>query len=157
MLDRLALEGRDRQPASTPIPRKLAVMDLDTVSKAWTYVLPHTMDTIRSGSKLITMRALALYYLLNRHAVNICLIIYTNTNEMIQSTTKKSLGHATIILLLCRKEGVLEFTDGRITNLERPLDAGWITENPRKTTPVTEAPETEERPEESTGPRRPQP
>lgn len=44
-MDHLALEGRDWQLASTPIPRKLAVVDLDVIPKVWTYFLHHTLDT----------------------------------------------------------------------------------------------------------------
>ncbi|KAI5396082.1 hypothetical protein KIW84_062324 [Lathyrus oleraceus] len=60
------------------------------------------------------------------------------------SQTKRSLRHATIILLLCRKAGAPEFIDGRIVNLERPLDNGWIAEHPRRTTSAPESRKTEE-------------
>lgn len=48
--------------------------------------------------------------------MNVSRIIVDDMDEMAQSQTKKSLGHASIILLLCRKAGVLEFTNGRIVN-----------------------------------------
>lgn len=54
------------------------------------------------------MRALALYFLLTRRLVNVGRIISANMDEMAQSMTKKSLGHAYVILLLCRKVGVDE-------------------------------------------------
>lgn len=44
MLDHLELEGRDWHPIYTHIPRKLAVMDVDDILKAWTYFLHHTLD-----------------------------------------------------------------------------------------------------------------
>lgn len=116
-LDCLALEGRDWQPTYTLIHRKLVVVDLDAIPKAWTYFLHHTLDTNRNGPELITMRALDLYYLLNRHIMNVDRIISSNMDEMAPKTTKKSLGHASVILLLCRKVGVPEFTTGLIVNL----------------------------------------
>lgn len=82
MLDRLELEGRDWKPVSTPISKKLVVVDMDDVPKAWTYFMHYTLDTNRSGSKLITMRALALYYLLNRHEVSVIHIISSDMDEM---------------------------------------------------------------------------
>ncbi|KAI5443179.1 hypothetical protein KIW84_012009 [Lathyrus oleraceus] len=126
MLDRLTLQGCDWKPASTFIPRKIEVVDLDFIPKAWTYFLYHTLDTNRSGSELITTRAQALYLLLTRQLVNIERIIYADMGEMDQSIPKTYLGHAFVILLLCRKVGVEDFTDGRILNSTRALDAAWI-------------------------------
>lgn len=142
MLDLLALEGRNWQPTSAPIPRKLAVVDLDVVSKAWTYFLYHTLDTNQSGAELIIMWALALYYLLNRRVMNVGHIISADMDKMAQSRTKKSLRYVTVILLLCRKAGVPEFTRGHIVNLTRPLDVGWIVEHIRSKAPIEEALET---------------
>lgn len=102
MLGHLALEREDWKPASTPILRNIAVLDLDDVLKAWKYFFYHTN---RSGSKLITMKALALFLLLTRQPMNIGHIIYVDMDEMAQSMTKKSLGQASMIILLCRKIG----------------------------------------------------
>lgn len=101
------------------------------------------------------MRALALYYLLSRRAMNVSRIISFNMDEMAQSATKKSLGHTIFILLLCKKESLSEFTDGRIMNPTRVLDDGGIAEHPRRTSLDVEALETEENPTETTGPNRP--
>ena len=88
--------------------------------------------------------------------MNVVHIIYADMDEMTQNTTKKSLKHAYVILLLCRKVRVKEFTDGRIVNMMQALDAGWIVEHPRRATQAKEVPDTEERPTETSGPRRPQ-
>ncbi|KAI5435345.1 hypothetical protein KIW84_021957 [Lathyrus oleraceus] len=113
-------------------------MDLDVIPKAWTYFLHHILDTNLSGSELIFMRALALYYLLNRRAMNVRHIIFANMDEIAQSVMKKSSGHASVILLLCMKEKVAELTDGCIVNLTQALDARWIVDHPRRTTRVKE-------------------
>lgn len=80
------------------------------------------------------MRALALYLLLTRQSVNIGCIIFVDIDEMAQITTKNSLGHDFVILLLCRKAGVDELTNGCITNLTRALDAAWIFHHPMRAT-----------------------
>ncbi|XP_050909988.1 uncharacterized protein LOC127123851 [Lathyrus oleraceus] len=54
------------------------------------------------------------------------------------------------------KVRVKEFTDGRIVNMMQALDAGWIVEHPRRATQAKKVPNTEERPTETSGPRRPQ-
>lgn len=97
------------------------------------------------------MRALALYYLLSRRAVNVSRIISSNMDEIAQSATKKSLGHTIIILLLCKKSSVSEFTDGRIMNPIQALDDGGIVEHPMRTSLDVEALETKENPTETTG------
>lgn len=94
----------------------LTVVDLDDVLKVWTYFLHHTLDINWSGSELIIMYALTLYHLLNLRVVNVGCIIVVDMDEMSQTQAKKYLGHAYAILLLCRKTGVPEFTDGRIVN-----------------------------------------
>lgn len=70
------------------------------------------------------MRALDLYYLLNRRAVNFGNIISNNMDEMAQSQSKKYLGHVIDVLLLCRQAGVPEFINGHIMNPAQPLDTG---------------------------------
>ncbi|KAI5400661.1 hypothetical protein KIW84_065519 [Lathyrus oleraceus] len=97
----------------------MVVVDLDALPKALTYFLYHTLYINRNGSGLIIMQALDLYYLLNRRVVNIGRIIVADMDEMDQSQTKKSLGYAIIILILCRKAGVPEFTDGRMEHRDR--------------------------------------
>lgn len=52
--------------------------------------------------------------------MNIRRIISSDMDKMIQSTMTKSLGHASVILLLWRKAGVEEFIDGRIVHPARP-------------------------------------
>lgn len=102
------------------------------------------------------MRAMALYYFLNRHDMNISRIISSNMDERAQSQIKKSLGYATVIHLLCRKIGVPKFRDGHIMNPTRPLDVRWITKHPMRIALTTEEPETKDHPEDPIGPTRPQ-
>lgn len=85
-MDLRALQGRYWQPTSTLIPRKIIVVDLDGVLKAWTYLSHHTLDINRKGFELITMTTLALYMLMTRKP-------------------NKSLGHDIVTLLLCKKAG----------------------------------------------------
>lgn len=92
------------------------------------------------------MQALALYYLLNRCVMNVDRIIVIEMDEIAQSRTKKSLGHASVIILLCRKAGVPDFTNGRIMNLKRPLGVGWIEEHPRRKALVEDGTMTQKRP-----------
>lgn len=106
------------------------------------------MDTNLSGSELITIRALALYLPLTRQSMNIRRIISTDMYEMAQSTMKKSMGNASVILLLCRKAGVEEFIDGHIVHPTRELDAAWIVDHPMRVTHVKVVLETEEHPTE---------
>lgn len=82
MLDRLKLKERDSQPTSTTIPNKLGIVDLYVFLKAWMYFLHHTLDTNQSGSELINVKALALYCVLTRRAVNVRRIISADMDEM---------------------------------------------------------------------------
>lgn len=99
------------------------MVDLDAVPKAWTYFLHHTLNTNRSDFELIIMRGLELYLLLTQLSVNIRKIISGDKDDMAQSMTKKSLGHAYVILLLCKKVGVVDFIDGRMVHPTRALNA----------------------------------
>lgn len=157
MLDRLELGGRDWKLVSTPIPWKIIVVYLDVVPKKWMYFLRLTLDTNRSGSKFITTKALALYLLLAWRLVNVWYIIYADMHEMAQSATKKSLGYASVILLLCRKVGMEKFTYGRIMNPIQTLDARWIPKHLKRVTRAEEVPTIEEHSAETVGPRWNQP
>lgn len=135
----------------------LTVVDLDDVLKVWTYFLHHTLDINWSGSELIIMYALTLYHLLNLRVVNVGCIIVVDMDEMSQTQAKKYLGHAYAILLLCRKTGVPEFTDGRIVNPTWPLDIGYIKEHHRRKALVEEGAGTQECPIEPIGSSKHQP
>lgn len=80
--------------------------------------------------------------------MNIGRIISTDMYEMAQSTMKKSMGNASVILLLCRKARVEEFIDGHIVHPTWELDAAWIADHPMRVTHVKVVPETEEHPTE---------
>lgn len=67
------------------------------------------------------------------------------------------MGHASMILLLCRKSRVDEFTDGSIVNQEWALDVAWIIDHPMREAQEEEVLETEERPSDIFGPNIPQP
>lgn len=64
MLDLLGLQGRDWKLSSTPILRKIAVVDLDMVPKVWIYLFYHTLHTNWSDYELITMSDIGVYLLL---------------------------------------------------------------------------------------------
>lgn len=121
------------------------MVNLDGVPNAWTYFLHHTLDTNQNNSELITMKALAWYLLLIQQPFNIKQIIYGDMHDMAQSTKKKSLGHASMILMLCKKAGVEDFIDGCMVHPARELDFTWIADHPRKATHAQSAPKTEER------------
>lgn len=82
MLDLLALEGRDWQPASTPISKNIEVVDLDVIPKVLMYFLHHTLDTNLGGYELITMLAHDLYLMLTQCPMNIRCIIFADMDEM---------------------------------------------------------------------------
>lgn len=146
MLDLLEHQGRDWQQSSTHILRNIAVVDLNGVPKEWTYFLHHTLDTNWNNSELITMKALLWYLLQTRQPVNIKQIISGDMHDMAQSTTKKSLGNASMILLLCKKAGVEDFIDGCMMRPAQELDVAWIAYLPKKVANAQSALETEERP-----------
>lgn len=50
---------------------------------------------------------------------------------MAQSMTKNSLGNAIVILLLCRKAGLEDFTNERMVQPSMTLDAAWIADHPK--------------------------
>lgn len=96
----LAQPGKDCQQTVKPSLSKMIVVDMDPISKAWAYFMHHTLDTNRRGSDLIAERDLEIYLLLTNCPVNIGKIINGDMYETTQSL-KKSLEHATVILLLC--------------------------------------------------------
>lgn len=106
----------------------MLVMDMAPIPKAWAYYMHHTLDTNRSGSDLIAERALALYFLLKRQPINIGMIIAGDMDAIAQSS-KKSFGHATVILLLCQKAWVDDLDDMWMLKLARSLDPSWLREN----------------------------
>lgn len=71
--------------------------------------------------------------------------------------TNKSRGHAYVILFLCKKSGVKEFTYGRIMNSTWTLDDVWIIDHPERARRTEEVPATKENPAETIGPIIPQP
>ncbi|KAI5432505.1 hypothetical protein KIW84_036289 [Lathyrus oleraceus] len=54
-------------------------------------------------------------------------IIAADMDDITQSP-KKSLGHATVIYLLCKKAGVLDFSDSLMLRPAAPLNAHWMKE-----------------------------
>lgn len=124
----MAQPGKDWKPTVKLNPSKMLVVDMAAVPKAWAYFMHHTLDTNRSGSDLIAKHALELYLLLTHHSVNIGQIIAEDIDEMAQSP-KKSLGHATVIWLLCQKAGVPDFASVDMVKPARSLDTFWLREN----------------------------
>lgn len=81
--------------------------------------------------------------------MNIKGIISGDMDEMAQSTMKKYYGHAPVILLLCMKALVKDFTKGCMVHSARALDVSWITDYPRRAAHAQSVPGTEERPIEA--------
>lgn len=89
--------------------------------------------------------------------MNIKRIMFTDMDEMTQSMTKKSLGHAYVIILLCMKAWVENFTYGLIVNLAQALDVAWIDDHPGRASQVKVSLETYECPIETLRPNISQP
>lgn len=106
----------------------MLVVDMAPIPKAWSYYMYHTLDTNRSGSDLITERALALYFLLKCQPVNIDMISAGDMNVVARSP-KKSLRHVTVILLLYQKGGVDDLDGRQMFKPTRSLDPTWLKEN----------------------------
>lgn len=106
----------------------MLVMDITPIPKARAYYVHHTSDTNRSGSDLIVERALALYFLLMRQPVYIGMII-SRDMDVISQSPKKSLGHATVILLLYQKAGAKDLDDWHMLKPTRSLYPAWLREN----------------------------
>ncbi|KAI5389390.1 hypothetical protein KIW84_074875 [Lathyrus oleraceus] len=102
--------GHDWAPTSKISPAKIMVVDLASIPKAMAYFIHHNLSTNRSGSELISERALLLHKILQKKQVNIGQLIVADMDEIAQSP-KKSLGHANVIYLLCKKAGVPDFPD----------------------------------------------
>ena len=77
---------------------------------------------------MIGERALEIYLLLTHQPVNIGRIIVGDMDAIAHST-KKSLGHAIVILLLCSKTGVENLGGSKMVNPTRCLDPFWLKEN----------------------------
>ncbi|KAI5399580.1 hypothetical protein KIW84_064786 [Lathyrus oleraceus] len=105
MKNSLIRPGHDWAPTSKISPAKIMVVDLAPIPKALAYFIHHNLSTNRSGSELISERALLLHQILHQKQVNIGQIIAADMDDIAQSP-KKSLGHATVIYLLCKKAGV---------------------------------------------------
>ena len=125
--DSMARPGRDWAPTSKISPAKIMVVDLAPIPKAMAYFIHHNLSTNRSGSELISERALLLHQILQKKQVNIGRIIAADMDEIAQSP-KKSLGHATVIYLLCKKAGVPDFSDSLMLRPAAPLNAHWMKE-----------------------------
>lgn len=81
--------------------------------------------------------------------MNVGGIISGDMDEMAQSTMKKYLGHASMILMLCRKALVEDFTKGRMVHLARALDVAWISDYSGREAQAQSVLGTEERPIEA--------
>ncbi|KAI5397872.1 hypothetical protein KIW84_063618 [Lathyrus oleraceus] len=113
MKNSLIRPGHDWAPTSKISPAKVMVVDLAPIPKALAYFIHHNLSTNRSGSELISERALLLHQILHQKQVNIGQIIAADMDDIAQSP-KKSLGHATVIYLLCKKADVPDFSDSLI-------------------------------------------
>ncbi|KAI5387764.1 hypothetical protein KIW84_073747 [Lathyrus oleraceus] len=127
MKESLIRPGHDWAPTSKISPAKIMVVDLAPIPKALAYFIHHNLSTNRSGSELISERALLLHQILQKKQVNIGRIIAADMDEIAQSP-KKSLGHATVIYLLCKKAGVPDFSDSLMLRPAAPLNAHWMKE-----------------------------
>ncbi|KAI5403243.1 hypothetical protein KIW84_050716 [Lathyrus oleraceus] len=119
--------GHDWAPTSKISPAKIMVVDLAPIPKAMAYFIHHNLSTNQSRSELISERALLLHQILQKKQVNIGQLIAADMDEIAQSP-KKSLGHATVIYLLCKKAGVLDFPDALMLRPAAPLNAHWMKE-----------------------------
>jgi hypothetical protein len=127
MKNSLIRPGHDWAPTSKISPAKVMVVDLAPIPKALAYFIHHNLSTNRSGSELISERALLLHQILHQKQVNIGQIIAADMDDIAQSP-KKSLGHATVIYLLCKKAGVPDFSDSLMLRPAAPLNAHWMKE-----------------------------
>ncbi|XP_050908886.1 uncharacterized protein LOC127122625 [Lathyrus oleraceus] len=127
MKNSLIRPGHDWAPTSKISPAKIMVVDLAPIPKALAYFIHHNLSTNRSGSELISERALLLHQILHQKQVNIGQIIAADMDDIAQSP-KKSLGHATVIYLLCKKAGVPDFSDSLMLRPAAPLNAHWMKE-----------------------------
>ncbi|KAI5421575.1 hypothetical protein KIW84_045118 [Lathyrus oleraceus] len=127
MKESLIRPGHDWAPTSKISPAKIMVVDLAPIPKALAYFIHHNLSTNRSGSELILERALLLHQILQKKQVNIGRIIAADMDEIAQSP-KKSLGHATVIYLLCKKAGVPDFSNSLMLRPAAPLNAHWMKE-----------------------------
>ncbi|KAI5444872.1 hypothetical protein KIW84_013229 [Lathyrus oleraceus] len=125
--DSMARPGRDWAPTSKISPAKIMVIDLAPIPKAMAYFIHHNLSTNRGGSELISERALLLYQILQKKQVNIGRIIAADMDEIAQSP-KKSLGHATVIYLLCKKAGVPDVQESDMLRPAAPLNSHWMKE-----------------------------
>ncbi|KAI5443432.1 hypothetical protein KIW84_012176 [Lathyrus oleraceus] len=119
--------GHDWAPTSKISPAKIMVVDLAPIPKAMAYFIHHNLSTNWSGSELISERALLLHQILQKKQVNIGQLIAADMDEIAQSP-KKSLGHATVIYLVCKKAGVPDFPDALMLRPAAPLNAHWMKE-----------------------------
>ncbi|KAI5395419.1 hypothetical protein KIW84_061845 [Lathyrus oleraceus] len=70
-------------------------------------------------------------------------------DDMAQSMMKKSMRHAYVIILLCKKSGFDDFTTRRMVHPAQELDDAWINDYPRKTTHAHSVLAVEKRPTKS--------
>ncbi|KAI5436946.1 hypothetical protein KIW84_023175 [Lathyrus oleraceus] len=124
----LVQSDKDWQPVEKQTPSKMLVVDISPISMALAYYMHHTLDTYKNGSDLIVERAFTLYFLLKRQPGNIGRIIAGDVDVIAQSS-KKSLGYATVILLLCQKAGVDEVDGWKMLNPSQSLNPAWLREN----------------------------
>ncbi|CAI8596439.1 unnamed protein product [Vicia faba] len=131
MLSKLAILGKGwygfthiRDPDS--ISRKIQSQSLAAVPKVWVSYYHHNFDTNISSSELTTLRALGIYYLLDNQFVNLGKTIPEDMDAIVQSKSKKVMGHAYVILLLCMKAGVEPLTGGVKVFPSKEIDTTWI-------------------------------
>ncbi|KAI5428516.1 hypothetical protein KIW84_033484 [Lathyrus oleraceus] len=85
MKESLIRPGHDWAPTSKISLAKIMVVDLAPIPKAMAYFIHHNLSTNRSGSELISERALLLHQILQKKQVNIGRIIAADMDEIAQS------------------------------------------------------------------------
>jgi hypothetical protein len=114
-------------PNSDPnhVPKKLAVTDLTPMAKAWNAFIRHTVETCANGSELPTSRAILVMAIMQDQRVDICSLIADDIFEIVKSGSR-TLGHASLIVELCKRAGVEDLSGGEIVPLTKAIDNNWI-------------------------------
>jgi hypothetical protein len=114
-------------PNSDPnhVPKKLSVTDLTPMAKAWNAFIRHTVETCANGSELPTSRAILVMAIMQDQRVDICSLIANDIFEIVKSGSR-TLGHASLIVELCKRAGVEDLSGGEIVPLTKAIDNNWI-------------------------------
>jgi hypothetical protein len=114
-------------PNSDPnhVPKKLLVKDLTPMAKAWNSFFHHTIETCANGSELTTSRAIAVMAVMKGQRVDICSLIANDIFEIVKSGSR-TLGHASLIVELCKRAEVEDLSGGDLVPLTRAIENNWI-------------------------------